>query len=393
MRVELNSRERLLCAMRGGEPDHVPLWNLWRSQHQPFDYRSQVERARFVTQMGLDDTLLLQPPLHKTEHYDANLVESVKIIRKRYEPAGRERYPLLTKEYHTGEGMIRQVVQQTPDYPFGEDIRLFSDHNVPRSVEFAIKTAKDIPALRNLLKPASIEQMREFHEQAAELRREARLLGVALEGGWTTLGDAALWLLGTENLLYCQMDQPGFVEELLDVICEWELGRMDLLLEEGVDVIVHSAWYESTNFWSPRTYRKFLKPRLKKMVQRAHEGGALFSYIITSAWIPLAKDIEETGVDALIGVDPVQDRIDLRKVRESFTQPVCLWGGINGALTLGHGTVLEIQQATREAIDTLGPGGGFVLYAVDQVVKETPWENVLAMIDTWKELASYPIGL
>ncbi len=40
MRTTMTSRERLLCAMACEEPDHVPLWNLWRSEGQPFDGRS-----------------------------------------------------------------------------------------------------------------------------------------------------------------------------------------------------------------------------------------------------------------------------------------------------------------------------------------------------------------
>ncbi len=36
MRTDLSSRERLLCAMRRQEPDHVPLWNLWRNRDIPF---------------------------------------------------------------------------------------------------------------------------------------------------------------------------------------------------------------------------------------------------------------------------------------------------------------------------------------------------------------------
>jgi uroporphyrinogen decarboxylase len=157
-----------------------------------------------------------------------------------------------------------------------------------------------------------------------------------------------------------------------------------------VEVIVHSAWYESTNFWSPRTFRKLVKPRLKRLVDLTHQAGALFSYIITSAWLPIADDLVEAGIDNLLGVDPIQDKIDLEKVKQKIGGKVCLWGGVNGAVTLGNGSVEEVRRETRRAIQILAPGGGFVLYPVDQLVKETPWKNVLAMIDTWKSIAIYP---
>jgi len=390
LRTSLSSRERLLCAMGGQEPDHVPLWNLWRNRDVPFRYSTQVERAEAVLNLGLDDTLLLQPPLNKTEHYDANRVPGVKIQVQRVQTR-QARYPLLLKEYDTPAGQIRQVVRRTGDWPYGEDVRLFSDHNVSRSEEFPVKGPEDLPSLRHLLCEPTADQVREFQQTAAQLRQDARRLGVVLEGGWTALGDAALWLLGTEPLLLLQMDQPEFLEELLELICQWELGRMELLLEEGVQVIVHSAWYESTDFWTPKNYRRLLKPRLQRLVDLAHQAGALFSYIITTSWQALAGDFADLGFDSLVGVDPVQGKANLRETRHCLGAHMCLWGGLNGALTLGQGAPAEVRQATEEAIRTLGPGGGFVLYPVDQLVQETPWPNVEAMIEAWQEFGSYPM--
>ncbi len=389
MRTSLPSRERMLCAMRRGQADHVPLWNLWRCRQLPFQYRTQTERAEAVLGLGLDDTLLLEPPLNKTEHYAANQVSGVQ-ARVWHETRTGERYPLLMKEYQTPDGTLRQVVRQTDDWPYGDEVRLFSDHNVSRSLEFPVKSATDLEALTCLLSEPSNEQVRSFLVQAQRLRADAGRLGVVLEGGWTALGDAALWLLGTEALLYKQMDEPQFVEALLDILCEWELKRIDLLLDAGVEVIVHSAWYESTNFWSPRTYRRMLKPRLQRLIQRTHQGGALFSYIITAAWLPLIPDLLDLSIDSLLGVDPVQDRVDLSAAKARLGQQICLWGGVNGAVTLGQGTPWDVAQATEQAIQTLAPGGGFILYPVDQLVKETPWANVQAMLKTWQRLASYP---
>jgi uroporphyrinogen-III decarboxylase len=376
--------------MRRKEPDHVPLWNLWRNIDIPFQYSTQIERAEAVLELGLDDTLLLQPPLNKTEHYDVNQVPGV-TIQVRRTPSQKGHYPLLTKEYDTPAGQLRQVVKETEDWPYGRDIRLFSDHNVSRSKEFPVKGSEDIPRLRHLLCEPTADQVNEFRRTARQLRKDARRLGVALEGGWTTLGDAALWLVGTESLLLLQMDRPEFLEELLELICQWEMRRMELLLDEGVEAIVHSAWYESTDFWTPTNYRRLLKPRLKRMVDLAHQADALFSYIITTSWQALVGDLIDLGIDSLMGVDPLQGKADLAETKRTLGEHMCLWGGINGALTLGQATPGEVRRATEVAIRTLGPGGGFVLYPVDQLVRETPWSNVQAMIECWHEIGHYPI--
>lgn len=386
----MRSRERLLAAMRREQPDRVPFWNLWRARSAPFDHRDQVSRAEAVLALGLDDTLLLQPPLNKTEHYEAERAPGVTgRCRRQQSPDG----PLLVQEWGTPAGTLRQVVQHTDDWPYGQHVRLFSDHNVSRSLRFPVVDEEDLPRLAWLLGDPSAEQVREFRDRAAQLRHEAERLGVVLEGGWTALGDAALWLLGTEALLLGQTDRPEFVEAVLDIVWRWEMRRVELLLEEGVDVLVHSAWYECTDFWTPTTFRQLLKPRLRRLVETAHQAGALVSYIITTSWGPLLDDLVEIGVDSLVGVDPVQGKAPLDWVREHASGRICLWGGVNGALTLGRGTADEIQRATVEAIETLGPGGGFVLSAVDQVVADTPWSNVEAMVRAWRACAGYPISI
>jgi hypothetical protein len=78
-----------------------------------------------------------------------------------------------------------------------------------------------------------------------------------------------------------------------------------------------------------------------KIRRLAEPGRALFSYIITFAWQPLRIDLLNLGFDSLLGLDPVQDRADLAQAKAALGGKICLWGGIIGALTLGHGTTEE----------------------------------------------------
>ncbi len=73
----MNSRQRLLNAIRLQPVDHVPLYlRLWSmgggADHIPFDWRNQVTRAENLLRLGVDDTLLLQPPLGYPEEYIAD---------------------------------------------------------------------------------------------------------------------------------------------------------------------------------------------------------------------------------------------------------------------------------------------------------------------------------
>ncbi|HEX9012093.1 MAG TPA: uroporphyrinogen decarboxylase family protein, partial [Anaerolineaceae bacterium] len=178
---------------------------------------------------------------------------------------------------------------------------------------------------------------------------------------------------------------PELIEAVLDVLLEWELRRMEQVIALGVDIWVHMAWYEGTDFWSPRAFRRFLKPRLAQLAARAHAHGKPFRYIITRGWKPLAADLAEIGIDCLTGADPVQDKITLREAREALGERVCIMGGINSAVMLTHWETGEIRAAVRQAVETLGAKPGFILFPVDAVFNQQPWEKVEAVLDAWRE--------
>ena len=45
-----------------------------------------------------------------------------------------------------------------------------------------------------------------------------------------------------------------------------------------------------------------------------------------------------------------------------------------------------IRQAVDQAMTSLAPGNGFILYPVDAIFSHQPWEKVEVLIDRWKEI-------
>jgi len=177
------------------------------------------------------------------------------------------------------------------------------------------------------------------------------------------------------------------LEKLLKIISDWNIKRIKIYLEEGIDLLIRRAWYESTDLWSPSLYRKLVFPLLKKEVDLTHEMGAKLGYIMTSGVMPLLDDLLKIGIDVLIGVDPVQGRgTNLKVLKEKVGGRICLWGGVNGPLTIERGTKEEVEDAVSKAISILGPEG-FILSPVDNVTEDQDiaWSNVKVMIETWRK--------
>ncbi len=107
---------------------------------------------------------------------------------------------------------------------------------------------------------------------------------------------------------------------------------------------------------------------------------------MTSGQMPLLDYFLKSGMDTLIGVDPVQGKgADLKLLREKLGGKICLWGGVNRHLTIDRGTEREVEEAVEESISILGPNG-FILSIVDGIgdCSEHAWNNVKTMIKAWK---------
>ncbi len=184
----MTSRERLLAAMEHRPVDHVPLllrfWSLGgETDNIPFNWRDEIQRVEATTALGLDDTLLLQPPLGYVEDYIAERAPGVRSQVELLPAEESQAYPCLKKTYITPDGPLQTIIQLSEDWPRGHDIHLFDDYNLSRLKEPLIKDAADLPRLRHLLPDPSPEQMAEFQRRAEELRQAAQRLWAMLPCG------------------------------------------------------------------------------------------------------------------------------------------------------------------------------------------------------------------
>jgi hypothetical protein len=295
-------------------------------------------------------------------------------------------YPLLHKQYETPGGVLSTAVQQTEDWTHGDHIPFVDDYQIARSLQNLVGTRQNLEALSYLLIPPQAEDIEAFRQRARLALAFTHKNGLLSCGGWGVGADMVGWLCGLEQMVYLAADEPDFLQALFEMIAQWNRQRMAVILEAGVDLYVRRGWYESCQFWSPALYRQFILPQLKQDVEMAHQAGVKFGYIMTAATTRLLDLFIESGIDVLIGVDPAPTaQNNLTVMREKLRGKVCLWGGVNAALTVELGTPEEVRLSTEEAIRKLGPDG-FILSPVDNITEDTPktWSNLQVMIDTWK---------
>lgn len=385
----MTSRERMLAAIDGREPDHIPcsfmLYNAVRDKSA--DYNDFVRRQ---VALGFDTYAQVppRPPVWKVDHKDlqglpVSYDPEVEVAEWVEYPAGKE-CPILVKEYRTPAGILRAEVRRTEDWPWGNHVPFLDDYLTPRSRRFPVQGLDDLEPLSYLLAAPGEEEIARFRarsQAAIDLAREHDLL---LTGGWGVGADLVGWVSGLEQMMFDLYDRPEFVGQLLDLIARWNRARMRVLLDAGIDLYIKRAWYENCDFFTPAKWRRFILPILEADADLAHEHGARLGYIITSNCMPLLPIIAEAGVDVIIGVDPGE--WELEAAKRVLGGKVCLWGGVSGHLTVEQGDEEEVRREVRRAMEVLGPDG-FILSPVDNVREDTPTAraNTAALLDEWRQ--------
>jgi len=388
MTANLNSRERLLRAISNQDVDYIPCsfmsFAILRKRKQEDWYAVALEEKS----MGLDPMLFIPMAsrVSRREHPDLRGLPvriSPEVVLKEW----TENQTILHKAYETPAGALTTQVRLSEDWPHGEHIPFLDDYQVPRAEKPLITEASDLPALAYLLNPPTPADITAFREEAEDARRFAEQEGVLLAGGWGVGMDMANWLCGMQNLMLLAIDQPTFVDALLETIHQWNLRRMEVVLSAPVDLYIRRAWYEGCDFITPRFFRKHVLPRLKREIDLAHEYGAKFGYICSSGTRPMLDMYVESGMDVLLGVDPIQGtHTDMPLMKSKLSGKVSLWGGVSAAVTVERGSKSEVRQAVQQAVDILGPQG-FILSPIDNLTidEALTWENIKIFIKEWQK--------
>jgi hypothetical protein len=362
---------------------------LYKGLH--LESRDYLDFIRRQLDLGLDAYVQIppRPPVVVNDYYNlhglpVSYAEAVS-VHEWVEHRTGENTPYLMKEYRTPAGTLSTEVKQTDDWRWGDHVPFLDDYLVGRSRKFIIENYDDLAALRYLLVAPNKAEIRQFKADSQPVLEFAQERQLLVTGGWGVGADLIGWVYGLQNMVFGAYDQPELICGLLELIAEWNRARMRVVLEAGVDLYIKRAWYENCDFWTPETYEKFILPILKEDVHLAHEYGARLGYVITSNAMPLLDLFVKAGVDALIGIDPYE--WDLELTKQTVGRKLCLWGGVNGHLTIEQGDPQQVRREVRSSLEILSPGGGFILSPVDNVRETTPTsnQNVKTLIDTWHQ--------
>jgi len=136
---------------------------------------------------------------------------------------------------------------------------------------------------------------------------------------------------------------------------------------------------------SPQAIREFFVPRMKRMIELAHQAGAYAFFHSDGAVRKIVPDMIEIGIDVL---NPLQWRckgMERAGLKRDFGDKVIFHGGVDNQYTLAFGSVEEVREEVMVNIQVLGQGGGYILAPCHNIQAVSPPENVVAMYEAGYE--------
>jgi uroporphyrinogen decarboxylase len=231
----------------------------------------------------------------------------------------------------------------------------------------------------------------EWREEADAFIREHpdRFLVAAFSLG---LFERSWTLRGFEEALMDSAANPDFYDALIEGIARHQMQIVERLLELPVDGIMFSDdWgYQEGVLLGPKNWRRYLKPRLKRMYQLTHEGGKLALSHCCGSVAEVMSDIVEIGLDVLESVQP--EAMNPYELKQQYGDRICFWGGLGSQSVIQFGSPQEIREEVQRLCSEIGKGGGYILAPAKALQPGTPVENAAAVVESFLDQAGVTIA-
>lgn len=201
--------------------------------------------------------------------------------------------------------------------------------------------------------------------------------------------EPAWYLRGMEQMLMDFYDDEEMAFACLNRIGECKQQAAVRLAEANVDVIVFGddVGMQTGMMIAPELWRKFLKPRLKSMLEAVHAANprVLCYYHSDGDIRAILPELTEIGVDILNPIQP--ECMDPTEIYREYHQKAALWGTIGTQTTMPFGTPETVREKALEMLELAKTDGRLILAPSHLLEPEVPLENIDMLVKTIRDFA------
>lgn len=256
----------------------------------------------------------------------------------------------------------------------------YSDHTAPRPLA-EVRTVSEMLAKHEWMDPtwwdmAPIHGLREQHPDKA----------IVMILAWAHPFMVACEFFGIEEtLVRLQMDdeallvflerQSDFVEKSFRFACEEARGAADICW------LMDDVATQRSLMMRPDTWRRHLKPLLRRQVGVLHEHGVRALFHSCGAIRAILPDLIEIGVDGVLPFQTSAEGMGVESIARDFGGKIAFYGGMDIQQLLTFGTEEDVRREVRRNIDAFSRCGGYIVANSHHCIANLKPENITAMLD------------
>jgi uroporphyrinogen decarboxylase len=220
-------------------------------------------------------------------------------------------------------------------------------------------------------------------------KRVKQLMGDQGLVGVFVAGTAAL---RNEEEIYYYYDHPELHQQMAEERVEKALARYKRVMEMEVKPDFLCVGGSGTLvFQTVKIFRQLAFPAVKQIIELATEAGMPTHVHSCGPETQLVKIMAtETSLTVIdpLEVPPMGD-CNLRELKKSYGEQIVLKGNLHTTQVMLHGAPEDVFRASCTAIDDAAEDGGFILSTGDQCGRDTPFENLRAMVEAARSYGRY----
>lgn len=350
-----------------------------------FGRMNEKQRVKNCIQFKQTDKIPWQ--INYTTELAEKIMKPLKIGKQNYSVLGKNVYAYNYLDDYFGNHIcfirnraVNSVNEVKPGF-WKDEWGVVWDRRIDKDIGAPVNCVLENTKLEDLKVPAPSNPDRFAHFKPTIEANSHRYLIVKFS---YSLFERAWSLRGMESLMIDFIANPSFVHDLFEVITNFNIQIIKNLANYSIDGVYFADDWGSQRgpLMSPDTWRKFIKPYLKKMYDQAHQQG-YDVFIHSCGDISLLLDeLIEIGVDVF---NPFQPEVmDVEKVIRNYSNRLAFYGGLSLQKTLPFGKPQDISQEVEHRLKLARTYGGYIISPSHDMPPDVPLENIRSMASALK---------
>lgn len=307
------------------------------------------------------------------QHTDATYIMDEELDEYVLDPTHFVLTKLLPRKHKNLSGLSKLYFRETYDVCFFNDLPILEDPEVKTSMEA-------------LQRAARFQKERAGQMQSLIKTSVGDGCPVLAQGTMCVPFDAyADSMRGIIRAVEDTLEYPEELERILDSITRMNVPRiLDMYQARGVKRVFIPLHCGVDEFMSPQAYERFYWPGLKTCIDGIIARGMepwIFCEGNYTSRLEMISQVPKGKVTYMF------EKVDIRKAKATVGKVACICGNLDTTL-LNYGTPEQIERATKEQIDILAPGGGFIMNT-SLIIDNAKHENMRIWRDVTEKYGQY----